>query len=84
MINGSKIDLILMGTESKVCQSLTTCGSKTEMSHMTSGSKVVYSNTFAQHFIGSKKKLFWKTLVDQNDQKRHFLLHQDKLISGSI
>ena len=76
----------LSSTGSKVCQSQTTCGSKIYPSIMTSGSKIVYSNTFDRHslYFGSKQKLFLKTLVDQNDQKRHFLLHQDKLISGSI
>ena len=44
---------------------------------MTSGSKVVFSNTFSQTFFTfGSKKIFSKTLVDQNDQKRHFLLHQ--------
>ena len=49
--------------------------------------------TFCPKFITEKifsnkltkiRKLFLNVLVDQNDQKRHFLLHQDKLISGSI
>ena len=87
-----------MTSESKSYLGQIKVGSKDNFTQIKSGSKIkldLWPNigTFCPKFITEKifsnkltkiRKLFLNVLVDQNDQKRHFLLHQDKLISGSI